>query len=111
MTPHQRPFHGADDLTVVTIGHDLDHGVVAVPDRHDDGTNVLLVPTGAGFEVAYGPGSFARHRQEADRLGLTFTVVRARQLMRDVDDPTDLEPGDLEPVDLLPALDPAPVDG
>ncbi|MGD9798029.1 MAG: 2-phospho-L-lactate guanylyltransferase [Acidimicrobiia bacterium] len=71
-------------------------GVVAVPDRRDDGTNVLVVPTGAGFRFAYGPGSFARHRAEAARLGLAFDVVRAADLVRDVDDPADLAPGDLE---------------
>jgi 2-phospho-L-lactate guanylyltransferase len=65
-------------------------GVLAVPDRRDDGTNVLSVPTGAGFVFAYGPGSFRRHHAEAARLGLPFTVVRAADLTRDVDDPADL---------------------
>ncbi len=51
-------------------------GVTLVPDRHDDGTNVAAVPTGAGFTFAYGPGSFARHAAEADRLGLALRVVR-----------------------------------
>jgi 2-phospho-L-lactate guanylyltransferase len=83
----------ADDLTVVAGGD----GVVAVPDRRDDGTNVLAVPARAGFRFAYGPGSFDRHRREAARLGLGFAVVRAPDLVRDVDDPADLEPGDLEP--------------
>ena len=43
--------------------------VVLVPDRHVDGTNVLVVPTAPGFRFAYGPGSFAAHQAEADRLG------------------------------------------
>ena len=45
-------------------------GVTLVPDRRDDGTNVVCVPTGAGFRFHYGPGSFDRHRAEAQRLGL-----------------------------------------
>lgn len=65
-------------------------GVVAVPDRHDDGTNVLVVPPRAGFTFAYGPGSFARHRAEADRLGLPLTVLRPEGLTWDVDVPADL---------------------
>ena len=76
----------AVDLTVVT-GH---QGVIAVPDRRDDGTNVLAVPTGAGFRFAYGPGSFARHVAEAERLGLALTVLRPADLTRDVDVPADL---------------------
>lgn len=79
--PHAR------DLSVVADGE----GVVAVPDRHDDGTNVLAVPAGAGFEFAYGPGSFRRHQAEAARLGLPFHVRRPPDLTWDVDVPADLE--------------------
>ena len=77
----------ARDLTVADGGE----GVVAVPDRHDDGTNVLAVPTGAGFEFHYGPGSFAAHRGESERLGLPLTVLRPPDLTWDVDVPADLE--------------------
>ena len=77
----------AKDLTVA-IGTD---GVVAVPDRHDDGTNVLTVPAGAGFVFAYGPGSFHRHTDEAARLGLRLTILRPPDLTWDVDVPADLE--------------------
>ena len=81
--PHAR------DLRVVAADSD---GVVAVPDRHDDGTNVLSVPAAAGFQFAYGPGSFGRHRAEAQRLGLEFTVQRPADLTWDVDVPADLPP-------------------
>jgi 2-phospho-L-lactate guanylyltransferase len=65
-------------------------GVTIVPDRHHDGTNVLAVPTGAGFRFAYGPGSFGRHRAEAVRLGLQVRVVADPRLGWDVDLPADL---------------------
>lgn len=65
-------------------------GVTLVPDRRLDGTNVLAVPTGAGFVFAYGPGSFARHRVEAARLGLPARIVRDVNLGWDVDVPADL---------------------
>jgi 2-phospho-L-lactate guanylyltransferase len=77
----------ADDLRVV-LGHE---GVVLVPDRHDDGTNVLSVPAAAGFTFAYGPRSFTRHRAEAERLDLPTTVLRPPDLTWDVDVPADLE--------------------
>ena len=64
--------------------------MVVVPDRHGDGTNVLLVPTGAGFEFAYGPGSFAAHLAEAERLGLPVEVVHDDDLAWDIDTPEDL---------------------
>jgi 2-phospho-L-lactate guanylyltransferase (CobY/MobA/RfbA family) len=75
---------GFDDLLV-------DEGVLLVPDRHEDGTNVASVPTGAGFRFAYGPGSFPRHRAEAERLGLHVEVRRPPRLTWDVDVPADLD--------------------
>lgn len=65
-------------------------GVVLVPDRHDDGTNVASVPADAGFPWSYGPGSFGRHRRAAIDLGLGPTIVRDRDLGWDVDTPADL---------------------
>ena len=65
-------------------------GVTLVPDRHDDGTNVACVPTGSGFGFAYGAGSFARHRAEAERLGLALRIEREPRLGWDVDLPADL---------------------
>lgn len=62
-----------------------------VPDRREDGTNVLVVPTAAGFRFAYGPGSFARHVAEAERLGLAVRAVRDARLGWDVDLPEDLD--------------------
>ena len=66
-------------------------GVTLVPDRHDDGTNVACVPVASGFTFAYGPGSFARHRDEARRLGLPLRILRDPALGWDVDNPVDLE--------------------
>jgi 2-phospho-L-lactate guanylyltransferase len=77
----------ARDLSLV-VG---DRGVVLVPDRRDDGTNVLTVPTAIGFEFAYGPGSFARHVAVAERLGQEITIVRPPELTWDVDDAADLD--------------------
>ena len=65
-------------------------GLVIVPDRRRDGSNVLCVPTACGFRFAYGPGSFQRHVAEADRLGLAVTVVDDDALAADMDHPEDL---------------------
>lgn len=65
-------------------------GITLVPDRVEDGTNVVVVPAGAGFRFSYGPGSFSRHAEEAARLGLPLRVVRDAGLSLDVDVPADL---------------------
>lgn len=64
--------------------------VVLVPDRHGDGSNVLVVPVGRGFRFAYGPGSAARHQQEAAGRGLSCRTVVDAGLGWDVDVPADL---------------------
>lgn len=64
--------------------------VTIVPDRHDDGTNVLVIPARSGFTFHYGPGSFAAHQAEATRLGLPVRIVRDEQLALDIDTPDDL---------------------
>lgn len=65
-------------------------GVTLVPDRRDDGTNVACVPAGSGYVFSYGPGSFARHCAEAERLGLRLRIEREVRLGWDVDVPDDL---------------------
>jgi 2-phospho-L-lactate guanylyltransferase len=93
------------DLPLATDFEELlaDDGIVLVPDRHEDGTNVASIPADCGFRFAYGPGSFGRHRAEAERLGLALTVHRPRRLTWDVDVPADLElPADI-PTTPLPA--------
>jgi 2-phospho-L-lactate guanylyltransferase len=65
-------------------------GVTIVPDRRHDGTNVIAVPTDAGFAFSYGPGSFARHLDEAKRVRRPVRVVHSATLAWDVDVPDDL---------------------
>lgn len=77
----------ADTLTWVA---DYD-GITLVPDRRDDGTNVVGLPAACGFRFAYGPGSFRRHQAEGRRLDVPVRVVREPRLGWDVDRPDDLE--------------------
>jgi 2-phospho-L-lactate guanylyltransferase len=65
-------------------------GVTLVPDRHHNGTNVIAVPTASGFTFSYGPGSFARHMEEAWRIGAALRVIQSPPLAWDVDVPSDL---------------------
>lgn len=89
-------IHG--DLPLVTA-RDLEllaaapAGEIAIaPDRHGTGTNAisLPLPEAKGFSFAFGPDSFARHRAEADRLGLKVEEIRSPGLAKDIDEPDDL---------------------
>ncbi len=107
-------------VTRVTVAHadlpraerlwdvDTGDGVVLVPDRFGNGTNVLTVPTGAGFRFSYGPGSCARHLTEARRLEVPVHLLERPDLAWDVDEPGDVVPvGDRGPVSPAPRA-PAP---
>jgi 2-phospho-L-lactate guanylyltransferase len=73
------------------LGRVLHPGLITlVPDRRDDGTNVIALPTGIGFRFGYGAASFRRHIAEARRHGLGVHVWRDRELGLDVDLPEDL---------------------
>ncbi len=62
------------------------------------------VPAASGFTFAYGPGSFAAHCKEAERLGLALNVERPPRLTWDVDVPADLDlPPDIPTTPLLAA--------
>ncbi|MCJ2177403.1 2-phospho-L-lactate guanylyltransferase [Novosphingobium album (ex Hu et al. 2023)] len=66
--------------------------VAIAPDRHGTGTNALSLPLpeAAGFRFCYGTDSAARHREEAERLGLTVETILSEGLEKDIDEPCDL---------------------
>jgi len=64
--------------------------VTIVPDRHRDGTNVLIIPSGVGFTCHYGAKSFEAHKAEATKLGLAIEIIEDDELALDIDTPDDL---------------------
>ena len=65
-------------------------GITLVPDRRNDGTNVIALPSDCPFEFSYGRGSFARHLEEAQRLGHSLRILRDPAFGLDIDIPADL---------------------
>lgn len=63
--------------------------VTIVPDRHSDGSNVIVVPADAAFPFAYGRRSFERHVRLAIDAGLPLSVRRDPLLALDVDTADD----------------------
>ena len=63
--------------------------VVIVPDRHGTGTNGLALTTDGRFEPQFGPGSRARHVEQARAKGLAFEVTAVPCLELDVDTGSD----------------------
>lgn len=65
-------------------------GVVVVPDRHDTGTNGLLLTPPDAIAPSFGPESRARHEQLARAAGAAVRVERLSSLVLDVDTAEDL---------------------
>ncbi|MBS7700252.1 MULTISPECIES: 2-phospho-L-lactate guanylyltransferase [unclassified Chelatococcus] len=84
------------DLPGLTAAHvarlTLPTGLSLVPDRRQEGTNLLLLAPAARphFTFAFGPKSFTLHHQAAVRQGLPVTVQRDAALEFDIDTPEDL---------------------
>lgn len=64
--------------------------VVINPDRHQDGTNALLMSPGGLISYRFGPGSFSLHCEAAQRIGARLEVVRNEHIALDLDTPDDL---------------------
>jgi 2-phospho-L-lactate/phosphoenolpyruvate guanylyltransferase len=64
--------------------------VAIVPDRHEHGTNALVVDPSGPFEPQFGPDSLRRHVEQATRRGLRNAVQRVPSLALDIDSPEDL---------------------
>ena len=65
--------------------------IVIAPDRHEDGTNVLLVRPPQAIQFAYGAASFNAHRAQAIERGLIVHEYRSPTTAFDIDVPDDLE--------------------
>ncbi|HLT18114.1 MAG TPA: 2-phospho-L-lactate guanylyltransferase [Thermomicrobiales bacterium] len=83
------PFVAAGDLAALVAAAGR-AGMAIAPDRQGAGTNGLLIPVDAGFDMAYGAGSYARHLESARRSGLRVETVRAAGIAFDLDTPADL---------------------
>lgn len=82
------PFVSADDIAAL-LDAAAPSGCAIAPDRHGLGTNALaLSALPSGFIFAFGPDSFALHRQ---RLHSNLAVVQRDGLALDIDTLDDLE--------------------
>ena len=84
LVPGDCPLMDGDELRELA-GRAERLDVAIVPDRHGTGTNALALSTDGTFEPQFGPGSCARHVEQATAKGLRHEVVRVPSLELDVD--------------------------
>jgi 2-phospho-L-lactate guanylyltransferase len=86
--PGDCPLIDARELSeLIARAESLD--VALVPDRHGTGTNGLSLAPAGGYEPQFGPGSRARHVEQAVAKGLVHEVIRVPCLELDVDTSED----------------------
>jgi len=64
---------------------------VIAPDRHEQGTNALLISPSGLIEYDFGENSFQRHCEQAKKSGARLEIVNLPSLGLDLDLPEDLE--------------------
>jgi len=90
LVPGDCPLVDPTELDLLVEGS-AGQDVVIVPDRHDLGTNALLLDPSGTFEPKFGPGSLARHVEQAKDKGLRHVIRALPSLGLDVDTEDDLE--------------------
>lgn len=89
--PADLPLISAEDVHAL-IDHATDPPVVVIaPDRHEKGTNALLISPAGLIEYDFGENSFQRHCQRVKDAGARLEVVNLPSLGLDLDLPEDLE--------------------
>ncbi len=85
------PFlRGEDVRAMVQVAAGSRPVVVVAPDRHNRGTNGLLMRPADAMPFAFGAGSLARHVKIARESGLPLRWYLSRGTRYDVDTPDDL---------------------
>ena len=88
--PVDLPLLTRDDILTL-IGRAVDPPVVVIaPDRHEKGTNALLMSPAGLIEYDFGTGSFQRHCERARTAGARLEIVKLPSLGLDLDLPEDL---------------------
>lgn len=64
--------------------------VTIVPDRHDEGTNALILHPPKALDPQFGPQSQSRHIEQAKQRGLSYEVESLESLALDIDTAEDL---------------------
>jgi len=88
--PADLPLLARDDILAL-IARAADPPVVVIaPDRHEKGTNALLISPANLIEYNFGDNSFKRHCERARKAGARLEIVSLPSLALDLDLPEDL---------------------
>jgi 2-phospho-L-lactate guanylyltransferase len=88
--PLDLPLIKTEDIEMILSYGKARQHVVIVPSRDGSGTNAILRNPPDLFPSYFGPGSFLKHLQEAEKAKAQCEVIRLPRIALDIDDPEDL---------------------
>ncbi len=91
IVPADLPLLKREDVTALLERSTNPPVVVIAPDRHEKGTNALLLSPANLIEYDFGEDSFMRHCERARKAGARLEIVKLPSLGLDLDLPEDLE--------------------
>lgn len=100
IVPADLPLLTRDDLLEVIKRKNVPPVVVITPDRHQQGTNALLISPLGLIKYEFGPGSFKRHCDQAVKAGARLEICDRHTVALDIDFPEDLELAGYELMDV-----------
>jgi 2-phospho-L-lactate/phosphoenolpyruvate guanylyltransferase len=100
IVPADLPLLTREDIHEVVIRAVNPPVVVITPDRHQQGTNALLISPPGLIRYEYGPGSYQRHIQLAEKAGARLEICKRDSVALDIDFPEDLELAGYELMDI-----------
>ena len=89
--PADLPLISREDARVLVERASDPPVVVIAPDRHQKGTNALLISPAGLIEYQFGENSFQRHCNLVKKAGVRLEIVNLPSLGLDLDSPEDLE--------------------
>ena len=81
----------AEDVQAMVALAVTERAVVIAPDRHDKGTNAMLLKPPCAIDFAYGEGSAQRHAHLARKAGIEPVWYHSASISLDVDVAADLK--------------------
>jgi 2-phospho-L-lactate guanylyltransferase len=85
------PLMRVEDIEGMLALATRDPAVVVAPDRHEDGTNAVLIRPPGLIPFRFGEDSLRRHLAEAHAVGASVRIYRSPTMSLDVDTPSDLD--------------------
>jgi len=90
VVPADIPLLHEDDIAAMLNLGQYHNSVVIAPDRHEHGTNMLLVHPPGLIPYSFGHESFATHQRLAQENNANISLYRSARVSLDIDTPTDL---------------------